>query len=65
MGKLNPYAKALKQIRKKELQDRLKIKKAAIEKAKTLHKIQRAATNKRKAGGIYKKGLKPRKVLKK
>lgn len=46
MAKLNPYARALKQIRKKELADRLKSKKAGIEKSKAAHK---AAAAKRKS----------------
>lgn len=40
MARLNPYARALKQIRKKELADRLKAKKESIEKSKKLHKAQ-------------------------
>lgn len=51
MTKLNPYAKALKQIRKKELEDRLKAKKTGIEKAKKLHKAMKEARKKRKASG--------------
>lgn len=58
MAKLNPYAKALKQIRKKELADRLKAKKASIEKAKKLHKDMKEARKKRKASGGLKKGVK-------
>lgn len=56
MSKLNPYARALKQIRKKELADRLKAKKTSIEKAKSLHKAMREARKKRKASGGLKKG---------
>lgn len=55
MSKLNPYARALKQIRKKELADRLKAKKVSIEKAKKLHKAMKEAKKKRKASGGLKK----------
>lgn len=55
MAKLNPYAPALKQIRKKELADRLKAKKTSIEKAKKAHKD---ANGKRKASGTNKKAIK-------
>lgn len=56
MVKLNPYASALKQIRKKELADRLKAKKESIEKSKKLHKAMKEAKKKRKAtGGLKKK----------
>lgn len=55
MARLNPYAKALKQIRKKELADRLKAKKESIEKAKKLHKAMNEAKKKRKASGGLKK----------
>lgn len=55
MSKLNPYARALKQIRKKELADRLKAKKTSIEKAKKLHKAMKEAKKKRKAAGGLKK----------
>lgn len=58
MSKLNPYATALKKIRKKELADRLKAKKASIEKAKKLHKDMREARKKRKSSGGLKKGVK-------
>jgi len=58
MSKLNPYARALKQIRKKELTDRLKAKKASIEKAKALHKAMKEARKKRKASGTLDKGAK-------
>lgn len=60
MAKLNPYAPALKKIRKKELEDRLKVKKASIGKAKELHKAMKEAKKKRKASG----GLKPKKQVK-
>lgn len=49
MSKLNPYARALKQIRKKELADRLKAKKASIEKAKNLHKAKKGGKKQKKA----------------
>lgn len=55
MSRLNPHARALKQIRKKELADRLKAKKASIEKAKKLHKDMKEARKKRKAGEKGKK----------
>lgn len=42
MAKLNPYAKTLKVVRKKELADRLAAKKLSIEKAKKLHKAQKS-----------------------
>jgi hypothetical protein len=42
MAKLNPYAKTLKLVRKKELADRLAAKKLSIEKAKKLHKTQKS-----------------------
>lgn len=48
MSKLNPYAKALKQIRKKELADKLKSKKESIEKAKQLHKTKKQQAKKTK-----------------
>lgn len=64
MSKLNPYARALKQIRKKELADRVKAKKVSVEKAKSLHKAMKEARKKRMAsGGLKKKGDK--KVVKK
>lgn len=56
MVKLNPYAKALKQVRKNELANRLKAKKESIEKAKKLHKaMKEARQKKKKAGGLSKK----------
>lgn len=55
MAKLNPYAKVLKQIRKKELADRLKCKKTSIEKSKQLHKVQKKARKEAIAKGKYKK----------
>lgn len=59
MARLNPYARALKQIRKKELADRLKAKKESIEKSKKLHKAMKEARKKRKAsGGLAKKTAK-------
>lgn len=51
MAKLNPYVKALKVIRKKELADRLKAKSEKIQKAKEGHKLRREAKLKRKASG--------------
>lgn len=63
MAKLNPYASALKLIRKKELADRLKAKKEGIEKSKKLHKAMKEAKKKRKASGGIKKDAK--KVVKK
>lgn len=65
MAKLNPYAKALKQIRKKELADRLKAKKASIEKSKSLHKAMKEAKKKRKTGGGVTKKAPTKKVAKK
>lgn len=66
MVKLNPYAKVLKQIRKKELADRLKAKKESIEKSKKLHKAMKEAKKKRKAsGGLAKKKPAAKKVAKK
>lgn len=66
MAKLNPYARALKQIRKKELADRLKAKKAGIEKAKVLHKAMKDARKKKqKSGGLKKADKKAVKVVKK
>lgn len=47
MAKLNPYAKALKLVRKKELADRLAAKKLSIEKAKKLHKTQKSSKAKK------------------
>lgn len=64
MARLNPYAKALKQIRKKELEDRLKSKKASIEKAKKLHKAMKEAKKKRKASGKLDKTKDKKKVVK-
>lgn len=58
MARLNPYASALKQIRKKELADRLKAKKESIEKSKKVHKEMKAAKKKVKASGKFTKGLK-------
>lgn len=55
MAKLNPYAVALKSIRKKELADRLKAKKLSIEKAKKLHKEKKAAGKKKVEGAKKKK----------
>ena len=55
MAKLNPFAPVLKKIRKKELEDRLKAKKASITKAKELHKKMKEAKKKRKASGGLKK----------
>lgn len=55
MSKLNPYARTLKLVRKKELADRLKAKKQSIEKAKKLHKAMKEARKKRKASGGLKK----------
>lgn len=63
MARLNPYARALKQIRKKELADRLKAKKESIEKAKKLHKATKDARKKRKAGGGLTKGFKKEKTV--
>lgn len=64
MAKLNPYAVALKKIRKVELEQKLKAKKERIEKAKKLHKAMKDAKKKRKAsGGLKKEGAK--KVVKK
>lgn len=65
MAKLNPYAKALKVIRKKELADRLKSKKASIQKSKELHKAMKEARKKRKVSGgvkkVTKKAVSPKK----
>jgi len=65
MAKLNPYATALKQIRKKELGDRLKAKKTSIEKAKKLHKAMKEARKKRKLSGGLKKGTEKKETAKK
>lgn len=65
MAKLNPYATALKQIRKKELADRLKAKKASIEKSKVLHKAMKEANKKRKASGGLKKKVEKKTAVKK
>lgn len=62
MARLNPYASALKQIRKKELADRLKAKKASIEKSKKVHKEMKLAHKKRKASGGLTKGFKKEKT---
>lgn len=61
MAKLNPFAPALKKIRKVEMAQRRKAKKASIEKAKALHKATKDAKKKRKASGkLDKKGSKPK-----
>lgn len=46
MAKLNPYAKTLKVVRKKELADLLAVKKSRIAKVKELHKTQKAKAKK-------------------
>lgn len=51
MAKLNPFAPALKKIRKVETEQRRKAKKASIEKAKALHKAMKEAKKKRKLAG--------------
>lgn len=52
MARLNPHAVALKTIRRVELEQRLKAKKASIEKSKKLHKSMKAASKAAKAKGI-------------
>lgn len=63
MARLNPHAVALKTIRKVELEQRLKAKKASIEKSKKLHKLMKEARKKRAASGGLTKATK--KVVKK